>query len=120
MNRIGRMATILVCALIWRLPDAFGQTADVAGFKKAHNDCAYESVVAQLSQIAPGERRRADMSLLAERAFQACATEEQALALALTISKVSSEMAQVVLIRNRLDIKRELQGLAAGAVRQKK
>lgn len=97
----------LVCAMTapsaaqnTSLPEAIGRA------KKAHNDCVANSVAAQLSAIAPKLRRQADINMMTEMGFQACATEEQVMA-ALGGSLPRDQL-NAALIGNRVALKRLL------------
>lgn len=75
--------------------------------RKSFYDCAMSSVMGQISQ--QGLNYEADMNGVAEAAFMACATEEQAIRLVLAGARVSAQMVEAAIIRVKLDIKRELQ-----------
>jgi hypothetical protein len=86
--------------------------ASIAQMRKAFDDCVYESVAAQLHQIPINMRRNADMSSLGEQGFLACATEERALAMMLTVNDVSPQVIQAGLLGMRAQIKRTLRQIA--------
>jgi SPOR domain len=84
-----------------------------AQFRKAYDDCVYESVSAQLRQMPVDTRRSADMSSLGEQGFLACATEERVLGMTMTLSNFSPQLVQVTLLGIRAQIKRSLHQIAA-------
>lgn len=81
--------------------------------RRAHSECVMGSVAAQLEAMSVPARKKADISMLAEQGFVACATEERALMTVLQIYKATPRMVETVLLKNRLDTKRELQAIAA-------
>jgi SPOR domain len=96
---------------------AAAQQVDLAAaavqFRKAYDDCVYESVAAQLKQMPISARRNADMSSLGEQGFLACATEERVLGTTLAINNASPQVVQVALLGIRAQIKRTLRQIAA-------
>ena len=94
--------------------------APIAQLRKAFDDCVYESVAAQLHQIPIDARRNADMSSLGEQGFLACATEERALAMMLTVNDVSPQVIQATLLGIRVQIKRTLRDIVANPARYAK
>jgi hypothetical protein len=96
---------------------AAAQQVDLAAaavqFRKAYDDCVYESVAAQLKQMPISARRNADMSSLGEQGFLACATEERVLGTTLAINNASPQVVQVALLGIRALIKRTLRQIAA-------
>src|SRR5450759_5129640 len=85
----------------------------VAQSRKAYDDCVYGSVAAQLKQMPINARRNADFSSVGEQGFMACATEERALGMILTLSDVSPQAVQATLLGIRVQIKRTLRQIAA-------
>jgi SPOR domain len=87
--------------------------AIAAQYRKAYDDCVYESVASQLKQMPISARGSADFSSLGEQGFLACATEERVLGMALAVHDVSPQVVQVVLLGIRAQIKRALRDIAA-------
>jgi hypothetical protein len=88
--------------------------AAVLQYRKAFDDCVYDSVAAQLLHIPAGTaRRNADMSALVEQGFLACATQERVLGMTLTLRDVSPQVIQATLLGIRVQIKRTLRQIAA-------
>jgi hypothetical protein len=111
-----RIITAVVGIFLLCCPAAAQQVdsgARIAQSRKAFDDCVYESVAAQLRQVPIDVRRNADMSSLGEQGFLACATEERALAMMLTINNVSPQVIQAALLGIRAQIKRTLRQIAA-------
>jgi hypothetical protein len=109
-------AALVICGAGQCIP-ATAQQVDPASpivqVRKAYDDCVYESVAAQLKQMPIGARQNADMSSLGEQGFLACATEERGLAMILTLSDVSPQKVQFVLLGIRAQIKQTLRQIAA-------
>lgn len=108
------LGAVLILALWQSL--ARGQDADnqvLLRAKKAHNDCVYRSVAAQLELLPPGPARlNSDMDMMAESGFAACSTEERAFLMLLSL-RFNRPTIEVVLVRNKLDLKRDLQSIRA-------
>jgi hypothetical protein len=96
------------------------RNAPIVQLRKAFDDCVYESVAAQLHQKPIDARRNADVSSLGEQGFLACATEERALAMTLTINDVSPQVIQAALLGIRGQIKRTLRDIVANPARYAK
>jgi hypothetical protein len=76
--------------------------------RKNLDDCFYSSVAEQLKSS-----RTTDYNLVSEIAFQACSTEEQAIALLLTTHNVQSETVAALLVKIKLDLKKSIRDIAA-------
>lgn len=76
--------------------------------KRLYTECAYFSVAAQLKQ-----QQARDFSMISELAFQACATEEQALRTTLAAYQVPFGAIEQLLLQTKMDFKRSVQDIAA-------
>jgi hypothetical protein len=100
---------LLACGLCMVAGAAAAQAPITA--RKAYDNCVYQSVLAQLELLPAPDRRRADISMVTEAAFQACTTEEQVLGLVL--ASIDRNQAPVLLTAVKIRIKREMQAIAA-------
>lgn len=78
--------------------------------KKSHNECFFNSAIAQLKLMPSSARLSADVNMIAEQAFAACSTEEQMLATILTRVMQPSNV-QIGILGNRTGLKRELNNI---------
>lgn len=105
------ISTVFILAGLLEPAHAQDILAMVANAKKAHNDCFFTSVAAQMSAVPKGQIL--DHNMMPEQAFVACATEERLLATALSLSTLPPDQIQIGLLGNRTGLKRELNKTAA-------
>ena len=87
---------------------------DASPFRTAYDNCVYGSAYAQINLLPAQYRRQADMSMIAETAFQACATEERVLFLfAESLNRSGTLNTQMMMTAVKIQIKRDLQAVAA-------
>lgn len=83
------------------------QTTDAAArVRKNFDDCVYASAASQFKD--PNQK---DVSLVAERAFAACRTEEDAIGTYLLLLNVPASQAQALIIKIKLGLKATLRDI---------
>lgn len=100
-----------LCLIIASFYSCAAKAQEPSSARKAYDNCVYQSVTAQLEALPVPARRRVDISMMAETAFQACLTEEQVLGLVL--ANIDRSRALMLLTAVKIQIKRDLQAITA-------
>jgi hypothetical protein len=102
---------VFFLALITTSAPADAQTANPPPqVRKNYDECVYLSVAEQFA-----DKSAHDMSMVAENAFRACLTEEQALTTFMALQNVPPSMISAVLIKIKLQLKWSVRDIAANA-----